>query len=445
MAWWNFKGSSPQQKNVAYSMDSPALMEMMMRGDKPSLTSVSSEHAMRLSTVYSCIKVISETVSTLPCQLFKLTTDRLSKTHQYNDSLHNLVSRTPNDWQTAQEFWQMQVVNLCLRGNSYSYLVRGESGRVVALHPIPVDSVSVHIEAQNRITYHVTIGEKGRQRTEVFQPVEILHFKSMSIDGITGLSPISYQGNLLGSAIEQRDHSSSVFANGTTPRGVLLVDGTLSDEAYDNLKRSWESSHGGKSNANRVALLEAGVKFEPISMSPGDVQLLETRKMSREEICGIFRVPPHMVADLSRATFSNIEEQSLDFYRSAIYPYIKTFESRLNYSLLGDSTREFKFEVADLLRGDFAGEVDAYRKLLEIGVMSPNEVRTRLDMNPREGGDEFISASNNLTFGSDGEEEPEPPVDEPDVTEEESEESKSSADLDRLLVACLTESIERAN
>ena len=135
-------------------------------------------------------------------------------------------------------------------------------------------------------------------------------------------------------------------------------------------------------------------------MSPGDVQLIETRKLSREEICGIFRVPPHMIADLSRATFSNIEEQTLDFYRSAIYPYIKGFESRMNFSLLGDSTREFRFEVGELLRGDFAGEVEAYKKLLEIGVMSPNEVRHRLDMNPREGGDAYVSDSNNLTFGN---------------------------------------------
>lgn len=416
MAWYNFRKSAPQQKN-AYSLDSPALLDMMLRADKPGLSTVSSEAAMRLSTVYACIKVLSETVSTLPCHLYRLSADRMSRTHAYNDILHTLVMRAPNDWQTAQEFWQMQVVNLCLRGNSYSYIVRGESGRVVALHPIPVDSVSVHVEAQNRITYNVTIGEKGRQRTEVFAPQEILHFKTMSLDGITGISPISYQGHLLGGAIEQRDHSNSVFANGSTPRGVLQVDGTLSDDAYNNLKESWEGAHGGRGNANRVALLEAGVRFEPISMSPGDVQLIETRKLSREEICGIFRVPPHMIADLSRATFSNIEEQTLDFYRSAIYPYIRGFETRMNYSLLGDSTREFRFEVGELLRGDFAGEVDAYKKLLEIGVMSPNEVRHKLDMNPREGGDEYISGSNNLTFGAEQEEQAPPQEDQEDEQE----------------------------
>lgn len=209
-----------------------------------------------------------------------------------------------------------------------------------------------------------------------------------------------------------------------------MVDGTLSDDAYTNLKDSWESSHGGTRNANRVALLEAGVKFEPISMSPGDVQLIETRKMSREEICGMFRVPPHMVADLSRATFSNISEQNLEFYRAAISPYLNALETRMNYQLLGDSTREFRFDVSNLIRGDFTGEVDAYKKLLEIGVMSPNEVRARLDMNPREGGDHFVSDSNNLTFGDENPEPEQEPEPEPQPDE-------SSEELDKMLIGLL--------
>lgn len=403
MAFWNKKSEAADQKSISYGLDSPALMELIMRGDKPSLSAVSPETAMRLSTVYACIKVLSETVSTLPCHLYKLSADRTSKSHQWSDMMHSLVYRSPNDWQTAQEFWQMQVVNLCLRGNSYSYIVRGESGRVVSLHPIPTDSVSVDIQHQNQITYHVTIGEKGSQRTMSLQPSEVLHFKGLTLDGIRGISPIAYQGSLLGGAIEQRDHANNVFSNGSTPRGVLEVDGTLSDDAYKNLKDSWDSAHGGTRNANRVALLEAGVKFAPISMSPGDVQLIETRKLSREEICGIFRVPPHMIADLSRATFSNIEAQGLDFYKSAISPYLKAFENRMDYQLLGDSTRCFKFDVSELIRGDFKGEVEAYSKLLTMGVMSPNEVRSRLDMNPREGGDDYVSDSNNLTFGNEDE------------------------------------------
>jgi len=438
MAWYDrfLPVAAPQQKAVSIPTDSPAFFDMLMRGERYAANSVTTDMAMRMSTVYSCIKVLSETVSTLPCHLYKLSEDRASRNHLYNDQLHQVVYKSPNDWQTAAEFWQMQMVNLCLRGNSYNYIVRGSSGRVIALHPIPVDSVSVDIQHQNRVTYRVTIGEKGKERTEVFQPEEVLHFKSMSLDGIIGLSPISYQGYLLGGAIEQRDHANNVFANGSTPRGVLMVDGTLSDDAYQNLRESWESAHGGTKNANRVALLEAGVKFAPISMSPGDVQLIETRKMSREEICGMFRVPPHMVADLSRATFSNISEQNLEFYRSAISPYLNAFETRMNFQLLGDSTREFRFDVSNLIRGDFAGEVESYKKLLEIGVMSPNEVRARLDMNPREGGDEFISGSNNLTFGDQQQQEQLPAPD-----NNPPEDDSTSQQLDKMLIGLLARDI----
>ena len=397
---WPFNKNTAA-KTATYSLDSPALLDLILRGETPSLSSVSADTAMRLSTVYACIKVLSETVSTLPCHLYKLSDDRTTKTHLYTDTLHTLVQRAPNDWQTASEWLQQQMVNLCLRGNSYNYIVRaGSSRRVVAIHPLPVDAVSITVQAQNRIEYSVTVGEKGQTRSEIFQPEEILHFKTMSMDGIRGLSPISYQGALLGGSIEARNHANNVFANGSTPRGVLMVDATLSDEAYTNLKDSWSANHGGTGNSSKVALLEAGVKFEPISMSPADVQLIEVRKMSREEICGIFRVPPHMVADLTRATFSNISEQSMDFYRSAISPYLKLFESRMDYTFLKDSTRCFKFDVTELIRGNFSGEVEAYSKLLEIGVMSPNEVRQKLDMNPREGGDDYVSDSNNLTFGN---------------------------------------------
>ena len=173
-------------------------MNLMMRGEATSLNAVGPDTAMRLSTVYACIKVLSETVSTLPCHLFKLSDDRATKSHAWGDALHSLVNRSPNDWQTSQEFWQQQMVNLCLRGNSYNYIVRaGSSGRVVAIHPLPVDAVSVNVYAQNRIEYSVTVGEKGEQRSEVFQPDEILHFKTMSMDGIRGVSSHQLPGTFI--------------------------------------------------------------------------------------------------------------------------------------------------------------------------------------------------------------------------------------------------------
>lgn len=389
----------------AMDINSPRLMEIIRAGDSGNVA-VTPETAMRLSTVYSCVKVLSETVSTLPCYLYKKDGETKSIV---DNKLNSLIYEAPNGFQTATEFWAQQVTNICLRGNSYSYVVRTGNDRVVEILPLPVDAVSINIQAQNQITYTITLGEKGNTTTMVAQPRDILHFKGMTLDGIQGISPIAYNGALLSNAIHSRNHANSVFTNGATPRGVLQTEGTLSDEAFENIKASWGASHGGTNNANRVAILEAGLEFKPVSMSPADVQLLESRKLSRSEIAGMYRVPPHLLGDLERATYSNISHQSLDFYKGAISPWLTQFESRLNHTLLGTSTQCFKFDVTEFLRGDVETEVAAYKQLLECGVMSPNEVRNRLGMNPREGGDEYVSASNNLTFGD------EQPETDPDV------------------------------
>lgn len=394
MALFNWGRSQQKQ---AMDVNSPRLMEMIRAGDSYS-SSISPEAAMRLSTVYACIKVLSDTISTLPVHLYRKEGDARV---MVENKLHSLMLDAPNDFQTAQEFWAQQVTNICLRGNSFNYVTRTASGKVIEIVPLPVDSCTINIQAQNRITYTITLGEKGNTKSFIAKPENILHFKNLTLDGVTGLSPIQYNGSLLSNAIESRDHANSVYSNGATPRGVLETEGVLSDEAFENLKASWGASHGGTSNANKVAILESGLQFKPVSMSPADVQLLESRKYSRSEIAGMFRVPPHMIGDLERATYSNIGHQSLDFYKSAIAPWIAQFESRLNFTLLGTNSNCFRFDVSELIRGDIETEVASYRSLLEMGVLSPNEVRGKLGMNPRDGGDEYVTQSNNLTFGDD--------------------------------------------
>ena len=209
------------------------------------------------------------------------------------------------------------------------------------------------------------------------------------------------------------DFANSVYVNGATPRGVLQTEGSLSDEAFANLKESWNSAHGGSANSNRVAILESGVSFAPINMSPQDVQLLESRKYSRSEIAGLFRVPAHLINDLDKATFSNIAQQGAEFHRYSLAPWLKMIEQRLDLTLTSGGTESFKFDTSELLKGDVEAEVAAYSKLLEIGVMSPNEVRAKMGLNPREGGDSFVSDSNNLTFGGGSEEKPTEQPEEP--------------------------------
>ena len=386
-------------ENSKLDINSAEFRQMLASGTN-SATRVSPENAIRISTVYACTKVLSETIASLPIDLFELDIETGSRTKLVGDPVYNLLKKRPNDWQTPFEWKQQQMVCLCLRGNSYNYIVRSKDGRPAMLVPLPPDACSINVTAQNQINYRVTVGLQGKEKVIIVGPDDILHLRTMSMDGINGMSPVDYNAKLLGHADIAQTHARKVFDNDATPRGVLETDGQLKDDQYANLKESWESAHGGVSNSSRVALLEAGLRYKPIQMSAGDLQLLETRRFTRQEICGMYRVPPHMIMDLERSTNNNIEHQSVDFYKSSIWPWVTNIETRLDISLLPRRTkREFKFDVTELVRGDLDSERDFIEKMINATVMNPNEARARLGMNPREGGDDFASDTNNLTFG----------------------------------------------
>ena len=410
--------SQPEQTKQAYDVNSPALLELIRSGQTGS-TSVSVEQAARISAVYACVKVLAESISTLPCKLYRVDGD--SRTEQPEHKLYGLVNRSPNSFMTATEFWSWAVTNVALHGNIYVWLVRTASGTVVEMLPLPHGSVSVHVQAQNQVTYIVTVGEQGSEKIYTVQPEDMLHFKGMTLDGINGISPIQYNAGMLAGARDAMSYSNAVFSNGAAPRGILTTEGVLSDEAYERIAQSWKASHGGVNNAGGVAILEAGLDFKAVSMSPADIDLLSQRKYSRSEIAGMFRVPPHMIGDLEKATYSNIAEQSLGFYRDALQPWVVAMENRLNHTLLKTSAQVFRFDTSDFLRGDLKTEVESYKSLLEIGVLSPNEVRQRMGLNPREGGDEYVSQSNNLTFGD------EPAPEQPEQEEPQQEEPQDPA------------------
>ena len=366
--------------------------------------SVTNEQAMRLNAVYSCVKVLSDTMATLPCNLYWDHEDKGRVIHD-KSPLHNLILNSPNDYQTGAEFFSYVMVNLCLTGNFYGYINRTSSGAVVEILPLKTENVSVQQDSKYRVRYVVTF-DNGKQ--DVLRPDQILHIRGMSMDGVTGISPIQQNAHTIGHGIDSRDYASNVFENGATPRGILTTDGILDDESFANIKESWNASHGGVSNAHKVAILEQGLKFQKISMSPDDVQLLEARKYTRSEICAMFRVPPHMIGDLDRATFSNIEHQDLAFYKATMLPYLMLIEARLNKALLNVSTQSFKFDTTNLLRTDITTRVETYNTLINATVLNPNEVRAELGYNPRKGGDEFVVQSNNLTFGNDEDPNPKP-------------------------------------
>ena len=383
MGWFDKKSpAETAETKSAIDINSPRALEMIRQGT----AGVSGENALRVSAVYACVKVLSESISSMPLHLYSIEPNG-SKTRKYN-KVDRLVSIAPSDYQTSSEMWSYVVTSLALHGNAYLQIVRTGSGRPVELRVIPASSVTVHVDG-HLVRYTVSVGPSGSQRTYEIKRQDILHFKGMTLDGYRGISPIQYNTSLIGGDRVAVDYNNRIYTNGATPRGVLEVDGALSDEAYENLRASWSAAHGGDNNGNRVAILESGVKFQGISMSPTDLNLLETRKYSRSEIASIFRVPPHMVGEMSSATYSNITDQSRSFYQYTLAPWLTAIEQRLNHTMAGPSEC-FRFDTDGLTRAPLTQEAPALQSLIQTGILSPNEARERMGLGPREGGDKFM-------------------------------------------------------
>lgn len=402
-----------ETKSSTLDVNSPRLLEAMRGG----LYGVEGASAMRISAVYSCVKVLAESIATMPVNLYSV-----SKTGT-NERLYNkqdrLVSIAPSEGQTAAEMWSYVATCLALHGNAYLYMTRTAGGRVVELLPVSPSCVSINIDG-NQISYTVTIGEAANQRVLRLTNNELLHFKGLTLDGYTGISPISYNHALIAGEKASVDYGNRIISEGATPHGVLETEGVLSDEAFENLRDSWKGAHGGDNNGNRVALLESGVTYKPISLSPVQIGLLDGRKYSRTEIAGIYRVPPHMIGEMSQATYSNIADQSKSFYRYTLAPWLTAIEQRLNHSLAGPG-QLYRFDVDGLLRPSLQDEATSYKSLIETGILSPNEVRERMGLGPREGGDAYITETNNLSFNGEAEapaEEAPQPTPEDDKNEE---------------------------
>lgn len=353
--------------------------------------SVTPKNALKLSAVYSCIRVLAESTGMLPLRLYKREGESAHKAADHG--LYRLLHVAPNDYMTAQEFKEMCVAHLMLRGNFYAWK-NVVNGQVRELLPLQPDAVTVKQRENYDVVYTVRF-LNGKE--SVLTSDDIFHVKLFSVDGLTGLSPVQQARETIGLAMATEEHGARLFSNGAKPGGVLSTDQVLKDESFDRIKASWNSAHEGVSNAHKVAILEGGLKWTQVGMSSEDSQFLQTRNFQRSEIAGIYRVPPHMIGDLKDATFSNIEQQSLDFVTNSLMPLLTRIEQRVNFSLLGfkeQSKYYAKFTVNSLLRGDMSSRSEFYTKMVQNGAMSPNEIRALEDMNPRTGGDIYLTPLN---------------------------------------------------
>ncbi|MEM7839136.1 phage portal protein [Morganella morganii] len=376
-------------------MSSSELSEMIgLTYDTYTGRRVSPQLAMQLTAVFSCVRVLAESVGMLPCSLYEQL-DRGNR-RAVRERLNKLLSTKPNNYMTPQEFWELLIACLCLRGNFYAYKVKA-LGEVVELLPLEPSSVTPKLNSKWEPEYQVTFPDGKR---DTLTQDDIWHVRIFTLDGLTGLSPIAYAKQAVGLGLATEEHGSRLFGNGAVTSGVLQTDQYLKDDAYERLKTDFENRHQGLANAHKPMILEMGLKWQQISMTSEDAQFLETRKFQLEEICRIFRVPLHMIQNTDRATFNNIENLGIGFINYSLVPYLTRIEQRINVGLVKPSKQGVfyaKFNTGALLRGDMKSRFDAYATGINWGIYSPNECRELEELNPRDGGDIWLTPMNMTT------------------------------------------------
>ena len=376
---------------------------------------VTERSAMQMTAVYCCVRILSEAVASLPLQFYRYTDDG-GKEKAVEHPLYFLLHDEPNPEMTSFIFRETLMTHLLLWGNAYSQIIRNGKGEVVALYPLMPDRMKVDRDEHGRLYYEYTVydsddvdGRKGTNkvgRTVRLQPHDVLHIPGLGFDGLVGYSPIAMAKNAIGLAIATEEYGSKFFANGAAPSGVLEHPGTIKDPS--KVRESWQATFGGSGNANKIAVLEEGMKYTPISISPEQAQFLETRKFQIDEIARIFRVPPHMIGDLEKSSFNNIEQQSLEFVKYTLDPWIVRWEQSIMRSLLLQSEKKeyfVKFNLEGLLRGDYQSRMNGYAIARQNGWMSANDIR-ELENQDRipaeEGGDLYLINGNMLPMANAG-------------------------------------------
>jgi len=341
--------------------------------------SVNERSAMQMTAVYACVRILSEAIAGLPLHLYRYDDDG-SKKKAVDHTLYLLLHDEPNPEMTSFVFRETLMTHLLLWGNAYAQIIRNGKGEVVALYPLMPNKMQVDRDENGRLyyTYYMSQDEATAKKatTVILTPEDVLHIPGLGFDGLVGYSPIAMAKNAIGMAIACEEYGAKFFANGASPSGVLEHPGILKDP--ERIRESWNAAYGGSSNSHKVAVLEEGMKYTPISISPNEAQFLETRKFQINEIARIFRVPPHMVGDLEKSTFSNIEQQSLEFVKYTLDPWVIRWEQNLRRSLLSKEEKKdyfFRFNLDGLLRGDYASRMSGYATGIQNGIFSINDCR----------------------------------------------------------------------
>ncbi|OLU37291.1 MULTISPECIES: phage portal protein [Erysipelotrichaceae] len=371
-------------------------------GSSSSGKRVNERSAMQMTAVYSCVRILSEAVASLPLHIYEQEDGQSKKATDH--PLFFLLHDEPNPEMTSFVFRETLMTHLLLWGNAYAQIIRNGKGEVVALYPLMPDRMKVDRDENGQLYYEYQVSTADPKvnpaGTVRLAPEDVLHVPGLGFDGLVGYSPIATAKNSIGMAIACEEYGAKFFAHGAAPSGVLEHPGVLKDPS--KLRDSWQATFGGSANSGKVAVLEEGVKYTPISIDPQQAQFLETRKFQINEIARIFRVPPHMVGDLEKSSFSNIEQQSLEFVKYTLDPWVSRWEQAMTKILLTPEEKKkytIKFNVDGLLRGDYQSRMNGYAIARQNGWMSANDIRRLEEMDPipeEAGGDLYLVNGNML-------------------------------------------------
>ena len=363
----------------------------------PNANVMDTDKALTLTAVWCAIRLLAESVSSLPISVYTKQKNG-DKVEDTKNPIYNLIKFKPNYYQNKITFFEFIMLSICTDGNAYVRIIRNNAGRPVQLICLDPNDVTVVIKDYE---LYYQINEEG-----VLDSSDVLHFKTLTDNGIDGISPIDQCAKALNWSSSLEEFGSTFFSNGAKPSSILQTDRALSDTALQRLKTSFNNNYGKLKNSNSTIVLEEGLTFKPISISPEQAQFLSSRQFSIEEVARIFNVPPHLLKDLSKSSFNNIEMQSQEFVTYTLMPYITRIEQEMNLKLfrtneLGKTFVEFN--VNGLLRGDVKSRTDAYKTAITNGYMSINEVRQKENMNSIEGGDKHFMQMNMTTIEKIGE------------------------------------------
>lgn len=403
MKWWPFGSAGWRRKNGETSgTKNPAdWLFTVFGGQKTSAgINVSAATALRCSAVFACVRVVSEDVAKLPLIIYRVRSDG-SKIPATKHRLYRLLKSAPNSWQSSYEWREMMQAHLELRGNAYSYIERDGDGNVVELIPLHPNRVAQEIGATGELFYRVMPSSGGFPIDGQFPARDILHLRGMSLDGYQGLSTVSWLRETIGMALAAETHGAAFFGNGARPD--ILLKGFMNPEQAREARDAWSRNYQGPDKAFRPAFIPGDLSIEKLGMSNKDSQFLELRQFQVGDIARGFRIPPHKIGDLTRATFANIEHQALEYYQDGLMPRLERFEAAMERDLLTDREAEdyeIEFDFTRILRGDIAATMNAIGVGRQWGVLNANDSRRWLNLNPYPGGETYLEPLNMVPVGT---------------------------------------------